>query len=173
MITGSARGGPNSAVLPPWGQRRHVGIVPAGPARHRCSAYRARVRASGGRNARGHAGADSAQADHLPVTATPEAHSALPQAAPPPRTARSPLTTVDAGAAARQRFAESITLSHSLVSDPFFRFGHAHCPCTVLATPSGLWPGLWPMVRRKVVFGRYAVLRCLWHEVRDDERSNR
>jgi hypothetical protein len=24
------------------------------------------------------------------------------------------------------------------------------------------------MVRRKAVFGRYAVLRCLWHEVRDE-----
>eukprot|EP00966_Prymnesium_polylepis_P282934 6537473-Prymnesium_polylepis.1 len=24
--------------------------------------------------------------------------------------------------------------------------------------------GLWPLVRRKAVFGRYAVLRCLWHE---------
>eukprot|EP00966_Prymnesium_polylepis_P046313 1072344-Prymnesium_polylepis.1 len=29
------------------------------------------------------------------------------------------------------------------------------------------------MVRRKAVFGRYAVLRCHWHEVRDDERSSR
>eukprot|EP00966_Prymnesium_polylepis_P146441 3382091-Prymnesium_polylepis.1 len=29
------------------------------------------------------------------------------------------------------------------------------------------------MVRRKAVLGRYAVLRCLWHEVRGDERSNR
>eukprot|EP00966_Prymnesium_polylepis_P192319 4457651-Prymnesium_polylepis.1 len=33
--------------------------------------------------------------------------------------------------------------------------------------------GLWPMVRRKAVLGRYAALRCLWHDVRDDERSNR
>eukprot|EP00966_Prymnesium_polylepis_P117454 2714843-Prymnesium_polylepis.3 len=32
--------------------------------------------------------------------------------------------------------------------------------------------GLWPMVRREAVLGRYAVLRCLWHEVRDHERSN-
>eukprot|EP00966_Prymnesium_polylepis_P163230 3772745-Prymnesium_polylepis.1 len=32
--------------------------------------------------------------------------------------------------------------------------------------------GRWPMVRRKVL-GRYAAVRCLWHEVRDDERSNR
>eukprot|EP00966_Prymnesium_polylepis_P120109 2775652-Prymnesium_polylepis.1 len=33
--------------------------------------------------------------------------------------------------------------------------------------------GLWPMVRRKAVLERYAALRCLWHEVHDDERSNR
>eukprot|EP00966_Prymnesium_polylepis_P202838 4699394-Prymnesium_polylepis.1 len=26
--------------------------------------------------------------------------------------------------------------------------------------------GLWPMVRRKAVFGRYAVLRCLWPVIR-------
>eukprot|EP00966_Prymnesium_polylepis_P027204 629114-Prymnesium_polylepis.1 len=31
--------------------------------------------------------------------------------------------------------------------------------------------GLWPIVRRKAVLGRYAALRCLWHEIRDDERS--
>eukprot|EP00966_Prymnesium_polylepis_P039212 910206-Prymnesium_polylepis.2 len=33
--------------------------------------------------------------------------------------------------------------------------------------------GVWPMVRRKAVLGRYTALRCLWHEIRDDERSNR
>eukprot|EP00966_Prymnesium_polylepis_P333565 7389016-Prymnesium_polylepis.2 len=29
------------------------------------------------------------------------------------------------------------------------------------------------MVRHKAVLGRYAALRCLWHEMRDDERTNR
>eukprot|EP00966_Prymnesium_polylepis_P247137 5715187-Prymnesium_polylepis.1 len=35
--------------------------------------------------------------------------------------------------------------------------------------------GLWPTctVRCKAVLGRYAALRCLWHKVHDDERSNR
>eukprot|EP00966_Prymnesium_polylepis_P230760 5340501-Prymnesium_polylepis.1 len=27
------------------------------------------------------------------------------------------------------------------------------------------------MVRRKLVLGRYAALRCLWHEVHDDEST--
>eukprot|EP00966_Prymnesium_polylepis_P018493 425984-Prymnesium_polylepis.2 len=31
--------------------------------------------------------------------------------------------------------------------------------------------GLWPMVRRKAELGRYAALRCLSHEIRDDDRS--
>eukprot|EP00966_Prymnesium_polylepis_P232789 5383800-Prymnesium_polylepis.1 len=43
----------------------------------------------------------------------------------------------------------------------------------LLVEATGAIYGLWPMVRRKAVLGRYAVLRCLWHEVRDDERSNR
>eukprot|EP00966_Prymnesium_polylepis_P087044 2014230-Prymnesium_polylepis.1 len=33
------------------------------------------------------------------------------------------------------------------------------------------WPGLWPMVRRKAVPGRYAALRCLWHDIPDHRRA--
>eukprot|EP00966_Prymnesium_polylepis_P243453 5629833-Prymnesium_polylepis.1 len=55
-------------------------------------------------------------------------------------------------------------------SSPSDVIGRRTEPRPRLRRPS---PGLWPMVRRKAVLGRYAVLRYLWHEVRDDERSNR
>eukprot|EP00966_Prymnesium_polylepis_P041962 974409-Prymnesium_polylepis.1 len=32
-------------------------------------------------------------------------------------------------------------------------------------SPPPLTYGLWPMVRRKAVLERYAILRCLWHEI--------